>query len=163
MGKAKNITVAGPEGEPVRIELVNRPEEKKKKHRPRESSVVSGILEYLNSLPGVKAKKRHQDKYQRNQPDIDMCAGVVIDGYDVFSGREVKFGGKMVVALAYKFEVKRPGEVCTPAQITAQEEWRAVGVRVYVVYAKEDVRKIMIEDGFDLGGKSGGNKKTSEI
>jgi hypothetical protein len=47
---------------------------------------------------------------------------------------------------------------CTPAQIVALEEWKAVGVRVFVVYSKEDVRKIMIGDGFDLMDKCGNNK-----
>ena len=155
MGKAKSITVAGPDGEPVRIELVKRPELKRKKHRPRESSVMSGILEYLNGLPGVKAKKRHQNKYQRNQPDIDMCAKVLVKGF--MTDRQVWVGG-CEVANAYKFEVKRPGEVSTPAQIVAQEEWRAVGVRVFVVYSKEYVRKIMVEDGFDKGGGCGSKK-----
>lgn len=154
MDKAKNITVAGPDGEPVRIELLKNPNRKKKQHRPKESSVVTGILEYLNSLPGVKAKKRHQNKYQRNQPDIDMCARVFVPGY--MTNKQVLVGGGKAdsfdceIAVAYKFEVKKPGEICTPAQIVAQDEWRAVGVRVYVVYSKEDVRKIMIDDGFDL-------------
>jgi hypothetical protein len=154
MAKAKNITVAGPDGEPVQIELMKNPNPKKKKHRPKESSVVTGILEYLNSLPGVKAKKRHQNKYQRNQPDIDMCARVFVSGY--MTDKHILIGGCNTdsfgceIAIAYKFEVKKPGEVCTPAQIVAQEEWRAVGVKVYVVYSKEDVWKIMVEDGFDL-------------
>jgi hypothetical protein len=157
MAKAKQITVAGPDGEPVQIELLKNPNPKKKKHRPKESSVVPSILEYLNSLPGVKAKKRHQNKYQRNQPDIDMCARVLVPGY--MTDKQVLVGGNiadsfdMEIAIAYKFEVKKPGEESTPAQVVAQEEWKAVGVRVYVVYSKEDVRKIMIEDGFDLKNK----------
>ncbi|HEX3046738.1 MAG TPA: hypothetical protein VHY08_18435 [Bacillota bacterium] len=158
MGKAKSITVAGPDGEPVRIELVKKPKSKKKPHRPKESSVVASILEYLNGLPGVKAKKRHQNKYQRNQPDIDMCARVLVPGYMTDKGVLVggckadSFGCEM--AVAYKFEVKKPGEECTPAQIVAQEEWKAVGVRVYVVYSKEEVREIMIQDGFDIKKKN---------
>jgi hypothetical protein len=157
LGKAKSIIVAGPDGEPVRIELVEKPKTKKKPHRPKESSVVISILEYLNGLPGVKAKKRHQNKYQRNQPDIDMCAKVFVPGYMTDKG--VLVGGceadsfDCEIAVAYKFEVKKPGEESTPAQVVAQEEWRAVGVRVYVVYSKEDVRKIMIKDGFDFEKK----------
>ena len=154
MAKVKQITVAGPDGEPVRIELVEKPKSKKKLHRPKESSVVTSILEYLNSLPGVKAKKRHQNKYQRNQPDIDMCARILVPGY--MTDKQVLVGGNIAesfdleIAIAYKFEVKKPGEESTPAQVVAQEEWKAVGVRVYVVYSKEDVRKIMVKDGFDL-------------
>jgi len=159
MGKVKNIIVAGPDGEPVQIELLKNPNPKKKKHRPKESSVVTSILEYLNSLPGVKAKKRHQNKYQRNQPDIDMCARVFVPGYMTDKGVLVggcnadNFGCE--IAVSYKFEVKKPGEICTSAQIVAQEEWKAVGVRVYVVYSKEDVRRIMIRDGFDSGKYNG--------
>jgi hypothetical protein len=153
MGKSKIIMVAGPDGEPVQIELLKNPNPKKKKHRPKESSIVTSILEYLNSLPGVKAKKRHQNKYQRNQPDIDACARVFVPGY--MTDKQVLIGGCNAdsfgceIAVAYKFEVKKPGAECTPAQIVAQEEWRAVGVRVCVVYSKEEVRKIMIMDGFD--------------
>jgi hypothetical protein len=62
------------------------------------------------------------------------------------------------IAVSYKFEVKKPGEECTPAQIVAQDEWKAVGVRVYVVYSKEDVRKIMVDDGFDLKRKTNFNR-----
>jgi hypothetical protein len=154
MGKAKNIMAVGPDGEPVRIELLKNPNPKKKKHKPKESSIVTGILEYLNSFPGVKAKKRHQNKYQRSQPDIDACARVFVPGY--VTDKRVLIGGcnagnfNCEIAIAYKFEVKKPGEKCTPAQIVAQEEWRAVGVRVYVVYSKEDVGRIMVRDGFEL-------------
>jgi hypothetical protein len=153
MAKVKQITVAGPDGEPVQIELLQNPNPKKKQHRPKESSVVTSILEYLNSLPGVKAKKRHQNKYQRNQPDIDMCARILVPGY--MTDKRVLVGGNIAesfdleIAIAYKFEVKKPGEESTPAQVVAQEEWKAVGVRVYLVYSKEDVRKIMVKDGFD--------------
>lgn len=156
MKKPKVINAAGADGQPIQIEVVKDPRPKRKKHKPRESSIVQSILEYLNGLPGVKAKKRHQSQYQRNEPDIDCCAFVLVPFY--LTSIKTKLGSlvddspfpRIKVAIAYKFEVKKPGEKSTPAQIEAMKHWISVGVRVHIVYSKEDVREIMIADGFDL-------------
>ncbi|HBE80340.1 MAG TPA: hypothetical protein DDW65_21540 [Firmicutes bacterium] len=151
MPKTKTIQATGPDGRPVEIELIKNPK-KKKEHKPKESSITANILEYLNSLPGVKAKKRHQSAYQRNEPDIDACTMVYISVYTTKANKvmkDQKDATMIPIAIAYKFEVKKPGEESTPAQKTTQEIWKSFGVRVHVVFSKEDVRKIMIMDGFD--------------
>lgn len=108
-----DIMVAWQDGELVRIELVKKHKSKKKQHRLKESSAVTSVLEYLNNFPGVKAKKRHQNKYQQNQPDIDMCARVFVPGY--MTDKHVLVGGCKAdsfdceIVIAYKFEVKKPG------------------------------------------------------
>lgn len=97
------------------------------KHVPKETNITNSILDYLNSLPRCYARKRYQNIYQRNIPDID-CG---IHGW------------------YYMFEVKRPGETSTPAQRAEQAKARKGGIRVYEVHSKDEVKAIMVADGWD--------------
>jgi len=82
---------------------------------------VNAILHYLNSLPGCRAIKLHQDEYQANEPDIVGC----------LAGR--------FLAL----EEKREGERARPAQLATLCKWRDAGAVAGVVRSVEDVDKLL--------------------
>ena len=86
----------------------------------RESSIVDGILRWLNQQPKTLARKRHGGMYGvAGEPDIDACV----------KGRSVQI------------EVKRPGEKPTPLQERRLAEWQAAGAITMVATSRGDVER----------------------
>lgn len=92
-----------------------------KKHIPTEKSIVKGILEYLNKLPGCKAIKFQGTINRAGEPDIFCC-----------------YKGKMLL-----FEVKRPGNKPTMLQEATLGMWHEAGAVTAVVYSVDDVKKVL--------------------
>ena len=87
-----------------------------------ESSIVKGILAYLNSLPECLARKRWGGGMGvAGEPDIDAC----------LRGRSLQL------------EVKRPGQKPTPLQLKRLEQWRQAGALVAVVSSVEEVKALL--------------------
>ncbi len=86
-----------------------------------EGRIVRKILDYLNALPECRARKVHQDGYQRGEPDIDA----------VYRGR------------ALKLEVKVPGGKPTPLQAKRLDDWSRAGAITGVVTSVDDVRALV--------------------
>ncbi len=91
---------------------------------PLESSIVKGILKYLNNLPECYAIKTRGDYHQAGQPDI----------LGSWQGRSLAL------------EVKRPGGRVTQLQLAILAKWRQAGAVAGVVYGVEDVKKLIGED-----------------
>lgn len=88
----------------------------------KESSIVTSILKYLNSLPDCKAEKTHGGQYGNSgKPDVTGC----------YNGRRLEF------------EVKRLGNAATDLQKVTLKEWQRAGAVVAVVYSKDEVKEIM--------------------
>lgn len=86
----------------------------------RERSLTVQILRYLNSRPGVRARKLHGGPFSSGWPDI-LC---------------VKNG------IVYFLEVKRPGE--TPTALQQQEllAWRQSGASAEIVTSLARVQEL---------------------
>ena len=81
-----------------------------------ETARTKHILEWINSLPGFKAVKRHQAGANRKgDPDITGCVPIPM-------GRRLEL------------EVKQPGNKPTTIQEVCLNEWREVGALVGVVH-----------------------------
>lgn len=91
----------------------------------RESSIVDGILRYLNGLDGCKARKRHGSPYaQAGEPDIEAC----------LNGQSIQL------------EVKQPGKHETKIQAKRLREWQDAGACVAVVTSADEVRVLVNND-----------------
>ena len=114
-----------------------------KKSIPRESSIVDGIMKYLNSLPGCIARKRHGSAYGiKGDPDI---YGVIPVSrwkiYDHPSGLTSYVTDS--VAQHFEVEVKRPGKEPTILQQARLKEWASACVPVLVATSVDDVKKFV--------------------
>ena len=90
----------------------------------RETRIKNKILDYLNSLPGCKAEKRHGSQYsEAGAPDINAC----------YKGRSIQI------------EVKRPEKKPTPIQLKRLREWQEAGAVVGWVTDLEDVKRMLEE------------------
>jgi hypothetical protein len=90
----------------------------------REASLTSKILNYLNSLPGCKAEKRHGSQYsEAGAPDINAC----------YKGRSIQI------------EAKQPGKKPTPIQLKRLQEWQEAGAVVGWVTDLEGVKRMLEE------------------
>lgn len=90
-------------------------------NRVLEKNTVKKILEYMNSIPGCYARKRHGSAYNPGEPDITGC----------LDGRRIEI------------EVKAPGGETTPLQRAELEKWRKAGAVVGVARSVEDAKKII--------------------
>ena len=94
------------------------------KNAPLESSVVNGLIRWINKQPSCKARKTHGSQYQSGTPDIDG------------SWR----GTKMAI------EVKRPGNNrVTALQQKELDEWAATGAIAGVVHSLEELKTLIRE------------------
>lgn len=92
------------------------------KQQPKEITIVTKILKYLNSLPGCRAIKTHGGMYGRSgEPDITGC----------LDGRRIEI------------EVKRPGNKPTELQHEALAKWQAAGAIAGWVTSVEEVEQLL--------------------
>ena len=102
--------------------------------KPRESSIQTAILRYLNSLPGCRARNNHGSAFSgAGTPDITAC----------YRGRHIEI------------EVKRPGEKPTKLQQYELAKWAEAGAVTMVATSVEDVRKMIEAIGSHVEGVCG--------
>lgn len=90
--------------------------------QPREAGIYERILKYLNRRPNCRALKYPGLPYGRKgHPDV----------YGVDSGRP------------FFFEVKRPGEHPTPAQVAELAAWGRCGAITGVVHSVDEAADLL--------------------
>lgn len=99
---------------------------------PRESSIQSSVIRYLNSLPGCIAENVSGNSAQSGRADINGC----------FQGR------------AFRIELKTVDNGNTPTKKQLHEllKWQVAGAIVMVAYTLEDVKAIFSREGLSVNG-----------
>jgi len=99
-----------------------------RKPKPKESSIQTAILKYLNSLPGCRARNNHGSAFSgAGTPDITAC----------YYGQHIEI------------EVKRPGGQLTKLQAHELAKWAEAGAITIVATGVEDVKLALV--AFDPG------------
>jgi len=93
-------------------------------HVPLESSIVNGLIKWINKQPGCKAQKTHGGSLRQGTPDILGS-----------------WKGRMLA-----IEVKRPGSNnVTPLQQKELEAWSKAGAISGVAHSLKELKDIIKE------------------
>lgn len=99
---------------------------------PKESSIQSSVLEYLNSIKGCIAENVSGNSSQSGRADVNGA----------FNGR------------AFKIELKVPdrGNIPTKKQLFELLRWQKAGAIVMVAYSLSDVKATFTKNGLSCDG-----------
>lgn len=96
---------------------------------PLEKNIVKRTLDWLNSLPQARFRKKHGGRTRSGEADIHGC----------------------IQGLHFELEAKRPGNEATKRQDANLTEWENAGAAVGVFTSLEECKAI-VEKAFFLRG-----------